>query len=167
MYPIFNYGSPRFYVHEQLNVHFDTRQAAGMVVFEPVEEFITTLGGKSIPVFKGYRANVSLKLYNTRSSDSDQHIILMKVINHARQMRKAILLQPRYCNGRTLDLYVYPEGDFGYKEITNLNAGQSIELTFHSEELLTSLPLVSAIPAFLKIDKDSFLKLKNNHRVIV
>lgn len=167
MYPIFGYGSPRFYIDDELCVHFDGKQAAGVVVFEPVEELIETLGGDLIRNFEGYRAQVSLKLYNTRNKDIDQHLMMLRIINKSRESGAEILLQPRYQNGRTLDLMVYPKGDLGYKEITNLNAGQDVELSFVSVRLLKNFPLVSSRPRFLKIGKGSFLVLKNKQRMIV
>ncbi|HHV37003.1 MAG TPA: hypothetical protein GXX77_04115 [Candidatus Cloacimonetes bacterium] len=167
MYPIFGYGSPRFYIDEELCVHFDERQAAGAVVLEPIEELIETLGGDLIQNFKGYRAEVSLKLYNTRNRDIDQHLMMLRIINRSREMGDEILLQPRFQDGRTLDLMVYPKGDLGYKEITNLNAGQDVELSFVSVRLIKNFPLVSSRPRFLKIGKGSFLVLKNKQRMIV
>jgi hypothetical protein len=44
-----------------------------------------------------------------------------------------------------------------YEEITNLNAGQSIDLEFFTPELLSELPLVVNLPSFLLLDATSYL----------
>jgi hypothetical protein len=160
MYPIFSYGSPRFSLGD-LSVHFPTKNPAGEVVFEPREEALETLGGDAIPVFKGYRANVHLKLYNTGAQDYEKHLTMMNIINHSRTYRFPILLQPRFSSGATLNLWVYPKSEFGYKEITNLNAGQSIDLEFFSKKRLSELPLLVNRPRFLMLDDKHYLILSN------
>lgn len=166
MYPIFSYGSPRFSLGD-LSVHFPTKNPAGEVVFEPKEEHLETLGGDAIPVFKGYRANVHLKLYNTGAQDYQKHLTMMNIINHSRSNRLPILLQPRFSSGATLNLFVFCKSEFGYKEITNLNAGQSIDLEFFSKTLLNELPLIVNLPRFLMLDKEHFLLLSNSGNKLI
>lgn len=166
MYPIFSYGSPRFCIGD-LSVHFPTKNPAGEVVFEPKEEQLETLGGDAIPVFKGYRANVHLKLYNTGAQDYEKHLTMMNIINHSRTNRLPILLQPRFSSGATLNLWVYPKSDFGYKEITNLNAGQHIDLEFFSKSLLSALPLIVNLPRFLMLDAEHYLLLSTSGNKLI
>lgn len=167
MYPIYSYGSPRFSIGD-VSVHFPGKNPAGEVIFEPKEDQLETLGGDAIPVFKGYRANVHLKLYNTGAQDYEKHLTMMNIINHSRSNRLPILLQPRFSSGATLNLYVYPKSDFGYKEITNLNAGQSIELEFFSKKLLSELPLIVNRPRFLMLDSEHYLLLsEEGNRLIL
>jgi len=158
MYPIFSYGSPRFSLGN-LSVLFSNKNPAGKVEFEPKEEFYETLSGDLIPRFKGYRVKVSLKLWNLRAQDYLAHLTLMNIINTSRATRMPILLQPRFSSGTTLNLYVYSKDKFGYDEITNLNAGQSIDLSFESRSLVSALPLIVATPCFLKLNTNDYLLL--------
>ncbi len=166
MYPIFSYGSPRFSLGD-ISVHFPTKNPAGEVVFEPREEALETLGGDAIPVFKGYRAIVHLKIYNTGAQDYNKHLTMMNIINHSRSNRLPILLQPRFSSGATLSLWVYPKSEFGYKEITNLNAGQSVDLEFFSKSLLSELPLIVNRPRFLMLDNEHYLLLSTSGNKLI
>lgn len=156
MYPIYSYGSPRFSLGN-LSVHFSTRFPAGLITFQPQEEHYETLSGGTVTVFKGYRALVQLKLYNMLAQDYQDHLTLLNIINTSRSLDKPILLQPRFSTGVTVSLWVKPQGDVKYEEITNLNAGQSIDLEFFTPELLSELPLVVNLPSFLLLDATSYL----------
>jgi hypothetical protein len=156
MYPIYSYGSPRFSLGN-LSVHFSTRFPAGLITFQPQEEHYETLSGGTVTVFKGYRALVQLKLYNMLAQDYQDHLTLLNIINASRILDKPILLQPRFSTGVTVSLWVKPQGDVKYEEITNLNAGQSIDLEFFTPELLSELPLVVNLPSFLLLDATSYL----------
>jgi hypothetical protein len=158
MYPIYSYGSPRFSLGN-LSVHFSTRFPAGLITFQPQEEHYETLSGGTVTVFKGYRALVQLKLYNMLAQDYQDHLTLLNIINTSRSLDKPILLQPRFSTGVTVSLWVKPQGDVKYEEITNLNAGQSIDLEFFTPELLSELPLVVNLPSFLLLDATSYLLL--------
>lgn len=158
MYPIFSYGSPRFSLGN-LSVQFSGKNPAGRVEFEPKEEFFETLSGDLIPRFEGYRVKVSLKLWNTRAQDYQAHLTLMNIINTSRSNKLPILLQPRFSTGSTLNLYVFAKNKFGYDEITNLNAGQSIDLNFESKSLVSALPLIVNTPCFLKLNANDYLLL--------
>ncbi|GAB1366028.1 hypothetical protein MASR1M36_08990 [Candidatus Cloacimonadaceae bacterium] len=161
MYPIFSYGSPRFSLGN-LSVHFNEKNPAGRVEFDPQEEFFETLSGDSIPRFKGYRVKVILKLWNLRAQDYLAHLTLMNIINTSRATRMPILLQPRFSSGTTLNLYVFAKDKFGYDEITNLNAGQSIDLNFESKSLVSALPLIVSTPCFLKLNANDYLLLSSS-----
>jgi hypothetical protein len=138
-------------------VHFSTRFPAGLITFQPQEEHYETLSGGTVTVFKGYRALVQLKLYNMLAQDYQDHLTLLNIINASRILDKPILLQPRFSTGVTVSLWVKPQGDVKYEEITNLNAGQSIDLEFFTPELLSELPLVVNLPSFLLLDATSYL----------
>jgi hypothetical protein len=138
-------------------VHFSTRFPAGLITFQPQEEHYETLSGGTVTVFKGYRALVQLKLYNMLAQDYQDHLTLLNIINTSRSLDKPILLQPRFSTGVTVSLWVKPQGDVKYEEITNLNAGQSIDLEFFTPELLSELPLVVNLPSFLLLDATSYL----------
>jgi hypothetical protein len=140
-------------------VHFSTRFPAGLITFQPQEEHYETLSGGTVTVFKGYRALVQLKLYNMLAQDYQDHLTLLNIINTSRSLDKPILLQPRFSTGVTVSLWVKPQGDVKYEEITNLNAGQSIDLEFFTPELLSELPLVVNLPSFLLLDATSYLLL--------
>jgi hypothetical protein len=140
-------------------VHFSTRFPAGLITFQPQEEHYETLSGGTVTVFKGYRALVQLKLYNMLAQDYQDHLTLLNIINASRSLDKPILLQPRFSTGVTVSLWVKPQGDVKYEEITNLNAGQSIDLEFFTPELLSELPLVVNLPSFLLLDATSYLLL--------
>jgi hypothetical protein len=92
MYPIFSYGSPRFSLGN-LSVHFNEKNPAGKVEFEPKEEFFETLSGDLIPRFKGYRAKVILKLWNLRGGISGH--LRDEIINTSGR-RECGYLEPRF-----------------------------------------------------------------------
>jgi len=162
-----SYGSPRFSLGN-LSVHFSVRNPAGKVEFEPKEEMFETLGGDIIPRFKGYRAKVSVKLWNLRAQDYQDHLTLMNIINASRTNGVPILLQPRFSSGASLDIYVICKDKFGYDEITNLNAGQSLDLAFESKSLISELPLLVNLPSFLRLDAQGYLLLSiSGDRLII
>ncbi len=158
MYPILSYGAPRFSLGD-VSVAFSSKNPAGTVEFEPVEEWAETLSGELISRFKGWRAVAYIKLYNIKDADMGKHISLMNMINSSKRNGAPILLQPRYSSGINLDLLVLPEGNFGYKEITNLNAGQTVELKFKAKQLMLDLPLVVNRPGYLQIAEGFYLLL--------
>lgn len=158
MYSIYSYGSPRFSLGDQ-SVHFSAKNPAGKIWFEPVEEEFETLSGDIISVFKGWRAYASLLLYNLRDVDAQSHLKLIHIINASKAAGQPILLQPRYCAAASLNLYVVLEGNFGYNELGLVQAGQSLELQFKSQRLLTELPAIVNLPGYLKISATGYLLL--------
>ncbi|MCK9309116.1 MAG: hypothetical protein PHY48_12770 [Candidatus Cloacimonetes bacterium] len=166
MYPILSYGAPRFSLGD-VSVVFSAKNPAGIVDFEPVEEWAETLSGYLINRFKGWRAVAYIKLYNIKDADLEKHLSLMNMINSSKRSGVPILLQPRYATGINLDLWVLLDGNFGYKEITNLNAGQTVELKFKAKQLMQDLPLVANRPGYLRLAEDAYLLLKDGSRLIV
>lgn len=167
MYPIFSYGAPRFALGN-LAVQFSEKNPAGAIEFEPKEEYFETLGGTEIASFKGYRAKISLKLYNLASYDYQKHLQLLNIINTSRSTNKPILLQPRFSSGVTISLWVRAKNSISYKEITNLNAGQVIDLNFESVDLLSSIPLIVNLPGYLMLDSSHYLLLDDSgHKLIL
>jgi len=158
MYPIYSYGSPRFALGGT-SVAFNSRQHAGQVRFEPAEEEMETLGGRLITVFRGWRAIITLRLYNLLEQDWADHLKLISIINHSKRSGQPLLLQPRFASGARLDLWVKLRGDFGHRELTTLNAGQEIELEFASVELLDEMPGIVNLPGYLLIGSNSYLLL--------
>jgi hypothetical protein len=158
MYPIFSYGSPRFSLGD-LSVQFSGKNPAGQVGFEPEEEEHKTLSGRTITDFKGWRAKVTLKLWNLRPQDYQAHLKLINIINTHKQTGAGILLQPRFNSGATLSIFVKSKDIIDYKEITNLNAGQSVDLNFESIGLLDEIPKIVNLPRFLMLDATHYLLL--------
>lgn len=166
MYPIYSYGSPRFAL-ANLSVSFPAHNSAGIISFLPVEEHHETLSGKTITIFKGYRAEIQLKLFNLKPQDYQLHLTLINIINQSRKAAKPILLQPRFSSGATLSLYVTPQDEIRYEDITNLNAGQSINLKFFTPDLLSALPLIVNTPRFLMINDSSYLILSSSKNKVI
>ncbi len=167
MYAIFSYGSPRFAIGN-LSVHFHRRNPAGQIIFQPKEEHLETLSGDTITVFKGYRALVRIKLWNLAPQDYQDHLTLLNIINQSRSHGAPILLQPRFSSGATPSFWVLPEKDIKYEEITNLNAGQGVELEFFTPALLSQLPLIVNTPRFLMLDSTHYLLLSAaNNKLII
>jgi len=167
MYAIMGYGSPRL-ACGGMEVHFSAKNPAGTVEWEPVEEEFETLMGDLIMRFKGYRAKITLTLYNLRATDYEDHIKLMQIINESRSTGEPIYIDPRFSNGLSLTIAAYPVENFGYKEITNLNAGQKLDITFKSRSLFQELPAFVDIPSFLMLDEDNYLLLSaDGSRLII
>lgn len=158
MYPILSYGAPRFSLGD-VSVAFSCKNPAGTVEFEPVEEWVETLSGALISRFKGWRAVAYIKLYNIKDADMEKHLSLMNMINFSKRSGAPILLQPRYSTGINLDLWVLPKDNFGYKELTNLNAGQTIDLKFIAKQLMDELPKVVNRPGYLLLSEGFYLLL--------
>lgn len=167
MYPIFSYGAPRFSLGN-LSVAFSNKNPAGTIEFEPKEDNFETLSGKQITNFKGYRAKITLKLYNLAPDDYQKHLQLLNIINTSRSFNVPILLQPRFSTGATLSLWVRAKSSISYKEITNLNAGQTVDLNFESDNLLSEMPLLVNLPGFLLLDSSHYLLLDSSgHKLIL
>lgn len=158
MKPIFGYGSPRFALGN-LEAVFGAHQAAGRVEFEPVVTEFESLEGDLIEVFKGWRPLLKLQLLNVKMLDYQAHLSLIQIINASKTMGIALRCYPRYENGMNLPLDLIFKGRFGYEELTNLNAGQQIELEFSGKRLLSEIPGYVNLPAYLLIGEDSYLLL--------
>lgn len=161
MKPIFGYGSPRFALGN-LQAYFGAHQAAGRVEFEPVEREFETLEGDIIEVFKGWRAKVLLRLLNVKNLDYLPHLALIQILSTSKQTGYPIRCYPRYENGMNLPLDLSFKGRFGYEELTNLNAGQQIELEFVAKSLLSEIPGYVNLPSYLLISDASYLLLSDN-----
>lgn len=167
MYAMMGYGSPRLTCGD-IDVHFSAKNPAGVVEWEPVEEQYETLSGDLLPRFKGYRAKITLTLYNMRATDYQDHIKLMKIINYSRNTGIPITILPRFNDGFTLSIPAYPVDSFGYKEITNLNAGQKLDINFKSKSLFQEVPAFVNLPSFLMLDAGSYLLLSaDGSRLII
>jgi len=161
MYAMMGYGSPRLTCGD-IDVLFSGKNPAGVVEWEPVEELYETLSGDLLPRFKGYRAKITLTLYNMRATDYQDHIKLMNIINLSRSSGTPITILPRFSNGISLSIPAYPVENFGYKEITNLNAGQKLDVNFKSKALFRDLPAFVDIPSFLMLDETRYLLLSGD-----
>lgn len=158
MKPIFGYGSPRFSLGS-LEAVFGAHQGAGRVEFDPVVNEFESLGGDLIEVFKGWRPLVKLRLYNVKTLDYQAHLNLIQIINTSKVQGKTIRMYPRYENGMNLPLDVIFKGRFGYEELTNLNAGQQIELEFSGKRPMSEIPGYVNLPSYLLISAGSYLLL--------
>lgn len=167
MYTIFSYGAPRISLGD-LSVQFGEENSAGEVTFIPEEESYETLSGRLIRKFKGYRVEAKLKLYNFKGQDYRKHLNLINIINTSRRENVPILVQPRFSGGATLSIWMRTKDNIKYQEITNLNAGQIIELTFESEELMSEIPLIVNLPRYLMLDSEHYLLLSaEGNRLII
>ncbi len=158
MKPIFGYGSPRFSIGS-LEAVFGSHQAAGRVEFEPVVKEFESLEGDLIEVFKGWRPTLRLRLLNVKTLDYQPHLRLIQIINSSKTMGIPLRCYPRYENGMNLPLSLIFKGRFGYEELTNLNAGQQIELEFSGKSLLSEIPGYVNLPSYLLISAGSYLLL--------
>lgn len=167
MKPIFGYGSPRFSLGN-LEAIFGAHQAAGRVEFEPVVAEFEDLEGNLIEVFKGWRAILRLRLLNLKPLDYQAHLSLIQIINASKRMGHPLRCYPRYENGMNLPLDLIFKGRFGYEELTNLNAGQQIELEFTGKRLLSEIPGYVNLPSYLLIGEGAFLLLSpDGSRIIL
>ncbi len=158
MKAIYGYGSPRFRLGDGEAV-FGAHQGAGQVEFEPIGHEFETLAGDLIEVPRGWRATAKLRLLNVKNLDYAPHLKLIQLINLSRSTGLPLKCKPRFENGMQLELAVKLRGNFGYAELTNLNAGQSIELEFVAVRLLSELPGFVNLPGYLLIGTGSYLLL--------
>lgn len=154
MKAIYGYGSPRFRLGDGEAV-FGAHQGAGQVEFEPIGHEFETLAGDLIEVPRGWRATAKLRLLNVKNLDYAPHLKLIQLINLSRSTGLPLKCKPRFENGMQLELAVKLRGNFGYAELTNLNAGQSIELEFVAVRLLVSAGLCES--ARVSADRDGQL----------
>lgn len=167
MYPIFSYGAPRISLGD-LSIQFGEENSAGEVTFIPEEENYKTLSGRLINKFKGFRVEVKLHLYNIMGQDYQKHLQLLNIINTSKSENVPILVQPRFSSGATLCIWMHIKDNIKYQEITNLNAGQTIDLVFESEELMSMIPLIVNLPGFLMLDEEHYLLLSSaGNRLII
>lgn len=157
-YAIFAYGSPRISLGN-LSVLFPARDPAGKIWFEEIKEEFETLGGDAIIVSRGWRAYATLLLHNLRSTDAARHLKLINILNTSRKSKAPILLQPRYAGAYSLGLWMLLDSKISYEEITNLDAGQSLEITFKSKRLLDDIPAFIQSPSYLMITDTGYLLL--------
>lgn len=165
MKAIFGYGSPRFSLGN-LSVQYEEHHGAGKVVFEPVVHEFSTLSGRIVEVFDGWRAKVSFHLYNLKSLDYEYHLKLLNIINISKQTGQPIVCQPRFDVPLRLTLRLVLKSEVGFEEIINLNAGQTVDLEFVSAELLDAIPSFVNLPAYLKVGAD-YLSLGGGDRLII
>ena len=161
MKPIFGYGSPRFSLGN-LEAVFGAHQAAGKVEFEPVVTEFEDLEGDLIEVFKGWRPILKLRLLNVKTLDYQAHLNLIQIINASKSLGLPLRCYPRYENGMNLPLDLIYKGRFGYEELTNLNAGQQLELEFSGKRLLSEIPGYVNLPSYLLIGEGAYLLLSSD-----
>jgi len=159
-YTMFSYGSPRISLGN-LSVHFPERDPAGKIWFEEIKQEFETLSGDTIVMSKGLRAHASLLLHNVRSTDGARHLALINILNTSRRTGSPILLQPRYDGSTSLGLWMILDSDFGYNALTNLDAGETLELKFKSKTLLDEIPGFIRTPQYLKLSATAYLLLSS------
>ena len=155
---IFSYGSPRFSYGGQ-SVHFSGKNPAGKIWFEQVKDEFETLSGTVIENFNGWRVHATIRLYNFYPGDHEDHLQLVQIINNAKSDNMPFVLEPRFSNGRSFSFDALVDGNFGYEELTDLDAGQEIEIQFKSKRLLSEIPAFVKVPGYLKINTTNYLLL--------
>jgi hypothetical protein len=118
------------------------------VEFEPVVTEFEDLEGDLIEVFKGWRPMLKLRLLNVKTLDYHAHLNLIQIINASKSLGLPLRCYPRYENGMNLPLDLILKGRFGYEELTNLNAGQQIELEFSGKRLHSEIPGYVNLPSY-------------------
>lgn len=156
MKAIYGYGSPKFELGS-LEASFGAHHGAGRIEYEPVSHEFETLSGELIEEFKGWRARVYLKLLNVKTNDYEPHLELIKIINESKRSGTAIKAYPRFSNGKSMMIELVFRGNFGYHELTNLNAGQEIELEMVSKGLAGELPGFVDVGGYLMIGESGYL----------
>lgn len=165
MKAIFGYGSPRFTLGN-LSANFGAHHGAGRVTFEQSLHEFTTLSGKYIESFHGWRAVVTFHLYNVKNLDYEPHLRLINIINQSKITGHPIICQPRFDVPINLSLPLVFKSSFGFEEITNLNAGQTIDLEFRSQELFDSIPGFVNLPSYLLLGEE-YLGLGSGDRLVL
>jgi len=136
------------------------------VRFEPELHEYTTLSGRAIEVFDGWRAKVNFHLYNLKALDYEPHLKLLNIINVSKQTGQPIVCQPRFDLPIRLTLRLVLKSVVDFEEITNLNAGQTVDLEFVSYELLDTIPAFVNVPAYLLVGAD-YLSLGGGDRLVI
>jgi hypothetical protein len=122
----------------------DFPTAFGTVAFVPEYIRNTTIAGKHIQHFKGWRAVIECELFNDGTDTySAKWETLVGVLSAAQFLNIAFGVYPRYTStdtGSTWGINCFLDSDFAPVDWANTNVGQSVKLKFISENLLADLP---------------------------
>jgi len=101
---------------------------------------------------KGYRARISVKLWNSASDGSDA-VKIANLLDTLSALEGKIAICPRYnlSSGSTLQFNVVCVSDYAMIDVANVAVGQYIELEFVELTRSTSIPTLLSDPSTLYI----------------
>jgi hypothetical protein len=125
--------------------------AFGTVSFDPVYIRNTTIAGKHIQHFKGWRVVIECELFNDGSdTQAAAFVALSSVISGLTAANTPVTVYPRYTASDAGCLTWYScflDSSFSPTDWANTQVGQSIKLKFISEELVNNLPTNTSNPS--------------------
>ncbi len=118
--------------------------ATGTLAFEPVNLINTTINYSQDYKFIGYRARITLDVYNTCANDIDEFIKLVAIFNAANS-GQTLTVYPYYDSTKdNLGYVVRSNSTFYPEQIARTQVGQKISLAFESVDVVTSLPSLTS-----------------------
>ena len=121
--------------------------ATGTMRFQPEEIVNTTLNGKIVKSFLGYRVLASMEAHNICATDYVQFQNLVDVLNSHFYGGTDIVVYPYYSSTDD-NLYYNMQctSDINPEQIARVKAGQKISLSFQSTERTEWLPRLTSDP---------------------
>lgn len=130
--------------------------ATGTMRFQPEEIVNTTLNGKIVKSFLGYRVLASMEAHNICATDYVQFQNLVDVLNAHFYGGTDIVVYPYYSTtDDNLSYNMQCTSEINPEQIARVKAGQKISLSFQSTERTEWLPSLTSDPdVFDWVDDD-------------
>jgi hypothetical protein len=123
--------------------------ATGTMRFQPEEIVNTTLNGKIVKSFLGYRVLASMEAHNICATDYVQFQNLVDVLNAHFYGGTDIVVYPYYSTtDDNLSYNMQCTSDINPEQIARVKAGQKISLSFQSTERVEWLPILTSDPIY-------------------
>lgn len=151
---VWGFGGVKF----EFDSSIEFPKAAGTLWFQQVGKIYTAKNGEQVNLLKGYRAMISVRLWNNNADGSDAILIseLFDMISAAHGL--PISIYPRYepTVSSGLEFECILTSDIKMVDISNVAVGQYIDLEFSGAYLIDRIPTFVDNPAsYYVIDIDS------------
>jgi hypothetical protein len=155
----------------QRYVTFDSDHNKGLIKRSPEFYERKTINHKDISILLGYRVSIKLELVNLNPDDYLLFFALYDILNGAHGHGVPIRIYPSYDAESIYNVYydVKLKSDIGLLQLSTIEAGQTLELEFKSEELIKTLPKMvqTYLPEYLLTEEGAKLLLETGGKIIL
>lgn len=129
-------------------------------LFEPIFNQMQMLSGKIVKEIKGYRAKISVLIYNAKAGDWQKIRNLFSFLNSNQE----ISIEPKFSS--SLNPLKFEncilQGNISFKDLANFKCGQSIVLDFVTSEIYPEIPFCIDVYSFGELTDSTELNINDS-----